>query len=464
MAKRESTSPDKFATLRREAEEIARTQPAELGRLSREEMQRVVHELQVHQIELEMQNDELRRTQAELEDARDRYRDLYDFAPVGYLTLDDKNIIREANLTAAAMLGVERARFVNQPLSRFIARNTQDVFYLFHKHLLDTQTRQVCELKMVKSDQSEFDVALEAIAARDANGAPTLRVSLSDITTRKRAEAILAQHSEHLEQLVAERTRELRDAQAQLLQQERLAVLGQIVGGVSHELRGPLGAIKNVAWLLKRPLAASDPETKETLDILNREVAIADRILTSLMNYANPKPPFRCKTNVTEILDAAIAQTTIPARVTVIKQYAEPLPALMADPDQLEIVFGNLIRNAVQAMPAGGQLTIKTEGETLRVKDETLGEDFVSHPSSFILVSISDTGVGVAPDILDKIFQPLFSTKAQGMGLGLSLCKLLVEGHGGKIQVTSQIDKGTTVIVNLPVAPGTTRSSDTQAG
>jgi PAS domain S-box-containing protein len=441
MTKSAPASRDNFAKLRREAEEIARRQPAELKKLSREEMQRVVHELQVHQIELEMQNDELRRTQAELEDARDRYRDLYDFAPVGYLTLSDKNIVLEANLTAATMLGVDRAHLVKKPLTRFITRNTQDAFYLFRKPILDTQMRQVCELKMVKADQSEFDAAPEAIAAQGTDGASILRVSLSDITTRKRAEAILADHSKQLEQMVEERTRELRDAHEQLLRQERLAVLGQIVGGISHELRSPLGGIKNAAWLLNHSLSAPDPDAKETLEILNRQVENANRIITSLMDYASPKPPYRRETDLRGIIDAALAYCGVPARVVVNKQYTETLPALMADPDQLDIVFCNLIRNAVQAMPDGGQLTVRAEGRNQ--KDETLGE-------TFILVSVADTGVGIAPDILDKIFLPLFSTKSSGMGLGLALCKLLVEGHGGKIQVTSQVGKGATFAVNLP--------------
>jgi PAS domain S-box-containing protein len=209
MAKDESASQSHAAQLRRAAEEIARQQPEELEKMSREEMQRVLHELHVHQIELEMQNDELRRTLVELEDARDRYRDLYDFAPVGYLTLDDHNIIREANLTATTMLGVERARLLNQPLSHFIARSTQATFYLFRKLVLDTQTRQVCELKIAKSDQSEFDAALEGIVARRADGALACRVSFSDITERKEAQAVLKRSHDELEKLVQKRTASL---------------------------------------------------------------------------------------------------------------------------------------------------------------------------------------------------------------------------------------------------------------
>ncbi len=188
--------------LRQRAEETLRQRPQPPEKLARADMQELIHELQVHQIELEMQNDELQRTQAELEAAHDKYSNLYDFAPVGYLTLDDKNIIREANLTATTMLGVESARLVKQPLTRFIAPQDQDKFYLLRKQLLETQTRQTCEVKIVRHNQSDssrmtlFDALLEATIAQGAQGAVIFRVALSDITERKRAEQQLSvQHA-----------------------------------------------------------------------------------------------------------------------------------------------------------------------------------------------------------------------------------------------------------------------------
>ena len=255
-----------------------------------------------------------------------------------------------------------------------------------------------------------------------------------DITERKRAEAVLQEYSERLGQMVEARTRELRDAQEQLIRQERLTVLGQIAGGIGHELRSPLGAIKNAVYLLNLSLPAPDPEAQEILQILKCQVEASDRVIASLLDFARAQPPYRRETDLRETIDAALGRITVPENITVSRRFDDTFPALSVDPDQLEIAFSNLIRNAVQAMPGGGRLTIDAR---------SFGKE--------ISISFSDTGVGIAPDVLDKLFQPMFSTKAHGIGLGLALCKLLVEGHGGRIEVTSQVGKGTTFVVYLPL-------------
>jgi two-component system sensor kinase FixL len=262
--------------------------------------------------------------------------------------------------------------------------------------------------------------------------------------------------------MIEERTRELRDAQDQLLRQERLTVLGQLAGGIGHELRSPLGAIKNATYLLNLSLKTRDPDVLETLDILKRQVDASDRIITSLLDFARAKPPYRREANVRELIDAALAQVGISENIAIQREFDGALPDLSVDLDQLQIVFGNLIRNAVQAMPDGGKLTIAARQSALsfRAEREISGapaQDFSSPNASRrvemtgVEISFCDTGSGIAPDLMDKIFQPLFTTKARGMGLGLALCKLLVEGHDGKIQVTSQVGKGTTFVVYLPV-------------
>ncbi len=150
------TAARRCAELRRQAEEIAREKaaqsPENLEALSPEETRQTLHELRVHQIELEMQNEELRRAQAELDAARARYFDLYDLAPVGYCTLSEQGLILEANLTAATLLGVARGALVKQPISRFILKEDQDIYYLHRKQLFETGEPQACELRMVKKD------------------------------------------------------------------------------------------------------------------------------------------------------------------------------------------------------------------------------------------------------------------------------------------------------------------------
>jgi two-component system cell cycle sensor histidine kinase/response regulator CckA len=192
--KDEQTTPNGASDLRRRAEEKARAEAADvnLEALSPEAARQLLHELRVHQIQLEMQNEELRRAQGELEASWARVFDLYDLAPVGYLTLSEQGLILEANLTAAKLLGVERSRLARQPVTRFIVREDQDIYYLHRKQLFETQEPQVCEMRMVRKGGSQFWARVEATAAQDGeSGAPVCRAVVSGITARKQAEEAL---------------------------------------------------------------------------------------------------------------------------------------------------------------------------------------------------------------------------------------------------------------------------------
>jgi PAS domain S-box-containing protein len=155
-------------------------------------IKKTLHELRVHQIELEIQNEELQRTQTQLDAQRERYFDLYDLAPIGYVTVSEKGMILEANLTAVTMLGVTRRMLVRQPLTSFVIKKDQDIYYLQSKHLFETGKPQAYELRMMKKDETAFLVRMEMTAAHDAEGAPVCRILFSDITERKQAEEKVA--------------------------------------------------------------------------------------------------------------------------------------------------------------------------------------------------------------------------------------------------------------------------------
>jgi signal transduction histidine kinase len=252
---------------------------------------------------------------------------------------------------------------------------------------------------------------------------------------RKRAEDKLNEYSELLEKKVEERTKELLDTREQLVRKEKLAVLGQLAGGIGHELRNPLGSIKNAAYFLNMSLEKPDPNVKETLELLNKEVKTSERIVSSLLGFARPKPPVRQKIKVNEIIDEVLSQNAMPEKIKVVNRLDTTMPHLMADPGQLYHVFGNIILNAVQAMPEGGELIIKS-----RLKNPRM-----------IAVSFKDTGKGISKENLEKVFEPLFTTKAKGIGLGLAITRVLVEGHGGAIEVESQKEIGSTFTVNFPL-------------
>lgn len=188
----QDSHPKDTENLRQKAEALARARavrkPETSSALSPLENREILHELRVHQIELELQNEELRTAQVRIEAERVRYFDLYDLAPVGYCTLSAKGLILEANLTTATLLGSARRVLIKQPISRFILKDDQDIYYLYCKKLFETGDRQECELRLVKSDGACFWAHLTATAAQAEDGAPVCRCVILDITERKQAE------------------------------------------------------------------------------------------------------------------------------------------------------------------------------------------------------------------------------------------------------------------------------------
>ncbi|MCK4470383.1 MAG: GAF domain-containing protein, partial [Anaerolineae bacterium] len=213
-----------------------------------------------------------------------------------------------------------------------------------------------------------------------------------ELAERKRAEEELKEYSERLEEMVEQRTEELREAQGQLIRREKLAVLGQLAGGVGHELRNPLGAIKNAVYLLNMILEEPEPEVREALEIVEKEVGTCDSIIRSLLDFARTKAPVRREVGVNDVLRAALVRITIPEGIEVMTQLDEAVPIILADPDQLVQAFGNIILNGIQAMPEGGRLLVKTARLSSPKTSEVSGKP---PRSGWVAVSFADTGVGI---------------------------------------------------------------------
>jgi PAS domain S-box-containing protein len=194
--------------LRRRAEERLAKRKATGKPAAKADIPKLLHELRVHQVELEMQNEELRRAQVELDAARARYYDLYDLAPVGYVVLSEKGLILEANLTAARLLGVSRGELDRQALTRFIHKDDQDTFYLHRKKVLKSDEPQACEVRMGREERPHSWAQLVTVAAQDEEGAPVFRVVMSDVTERRRAQDSLRE-SEESQRMLLEASRSL---------------------------------------------------------------------------------------------------------------------------------------------------------------------------------------------------------------------------------------------------------------
>lgn len=248
------------------------------------------------------------------------------------------------------------------------------------------------------------------------------------------SEKALKEYSEKLEEMVDERTAELREAQETLVRKEKLAVMGELGGGISHELRNPLGAIKNATYFLRMVIPEPEPEVAESLEILEKEVASSVRIISSLLEFSRMKDPIRRKTLVSDMVEEVLDRTARTEEVVVHNRLGS-LPYLLTDPDQMGIVFNNLIPNAIQAMPRGGTLTLSGDTDT----------------PGWMAIRVTDTGEGIPHEHLNKLFEPLFTTKAKGIGLGLALTRALVRSNGGTIEVESELGKGSTFVVNLPI-------------
>ena len=254
-----------------------------------------------------------------------------------------------------------------------------------------------------------------------------------DITKRKKAEDSLRISNDELERRVALRTAELAEAQENLVRKERLAVLGQLAGGVAHQIRNPLAAIMNATYVLKRHLSPEQhPNVDDAIRIIHDEVRHANVIITGLLDYARVRTPDRHPASLVEVVERALAAEGIPSSI-VVERAIERVPLVVIDADQIHGAFYNLVRNAVEAMPEGGTLHVE-----LRTDDDQ------------ILVAVTDSGPGVSPQVRAHLFEPLHSTKPMGIGLGLVTARTFVEAHGGHIK-HRDVETGARFEIRLPI-------------
>jgi len=269
-----------------------------------------------------------------------------------------------------------------------------------------------------------------------------------------------------LEQRVEERTHELREAQAQLVQTEKLASLGKLSASIAHEINNPLSGILTYAKLLSRKLRAGVPDVEgvhaalQQLALVERETQRCVTIVRNLLDFARQREPSFQVVEVSRVIEEALSlleHRMAMQDVQVTREFA-PVPAVRADFGQLRQAFVNVLINACEAMPGGGTLRVLTREVALSEAGKggplsATGKP--GPPSRFAEVVITDTGQGISPEHLSNIFDPFFSTKEKGTGLGLSVVYGIVEKHGGKIAVESQVGRGTTVTLRFPaVASG----------
>lgn len=232
-----------------------------------------------------------------------------------------------------------------------------------------------------------------------------------------------------------ERTQQLQQAQDELVHKEKQAMLGQVAENVGNEMRNPLGVMSNAVYYLQTVLTDADETIKEYLDIIKSEIGVSERIISDLLDAVRTNPTHIATVNIPALINQTLRLCVIPATVSVKQNLPETLPSISADPLQIQQVLRNLIDNGVEAMPEGGTLEIQA---------------IANAAANTVAISVRDSGTGIAPEHLAQLFQPMFTTKARGIGLGLVVVKNLLEANSGRVEVQSEPGKGTTFTIILP--------------
>ncbi len=397
----------------------------------------------------------------ELEKARAYSEALLNSMADGIGVLDLEGKVIDVNEPLLQMVGLKKEEFVGLPLIQVLGPVVEpaeiEKVSATIGQLMAGAPAGFIEMVITHKDGTRVTISIGPSVVRDAQGKPVMLFAvMRDITERKRMEQEIQDKNEQLnaqneelrateEELRASNeelqaaNEELTETQEQLIRSERLAAIGQLAGGVGHELRNPLGAIKNAVYYIKGKLAKSElvekePRVLEFLDIVDDEVNISNKIITDLLGFSRVGKPSVMPTPVRKVVEEALARVPIPENVKLNENLGPDSTEIAVDAGQIQQVLINVITNAVQAMPEGGKLTISTRER----KD-------------FLELDVTDTGSGISDENKGKIFDPLFTTRAKGIGLGLAVSKSIIDRHGGQIEARSAVGKGTTFTIRLPL-------------
>jgi PAS domain S-box-containing protein len=344
-----------------------------------------------------------------------------------------------ANEAALEFLGAERVgEIVGRTDSDFFPRETAQKRFQ-NERKVTTTGQPLPEVEELLPDKTQegawFSTSRVPVHTSTGRVVGVLTASRS-ITHLKKHTDLLEEHTVRLEEIVDQRTKELREA-------ERMSTIGETTTMVGHDLRNPLQAIVNNLYLAKKRLDHSEFDGKDDLakklETIREEVGYMNKIVCDLQDFARPVMPKLYKTDIDAltrgVLSSSVTDPTMAVSVAVV--VGDGFPLLMVDASLMKRVLTNLVTNAAQAMPEGGELTVELRTE---------GRDAV--------ISVKDTGTGIPEENMGKLFDPLFTTKSMGQGFGLPVCKRLVEAHGGTIAVESTVGKGSVFTIRLPLDTG----------
>ena len=341
------------------------------------------------------------------------------------LIVDDDEIIRETLRDLLESKGhvVETAETAKEAMEKSKARN-------FNLALLDIKLPDMEGTELLKKMHSVTPRMMKVMIT--AHG--TLKNAMDSLNFGADAYLLKPINEKELLKIVDE----LKLSQERLIQAERLAAIGKTAGMVGHDLRNPLQGMTSTLYLakqaLKSPKAAGMQEVAGLLDTLDGQIAYMGKIVADLQDYVRPLAPALVETSLADLIRETFSTLQVPRSIKVIVQVEKGIGNVMVDAGLMRRVLTNLTTNSIQSMPKGGRLTIRAD----KTRDATV-------------IAVEDTGVGIPEEDLGKLFSPFFTTKAKGQGLGLPVCKRLVEAHGGTITAKSKPGKGSTFTIKIPV-------------
>lgn len=402
-----------------------------------EKLQASYHELKTQAELLKSEITERKRVEDELKDRGKFLNNILDSIQDGISILDKDMNILQVNRT------------MEQWYTHKVPLLGKKCYEAYHGR---TEPCKVCpSIRTLKSEKKDFEI-VPLTGSEGVNGwlelytyplvhTRTGKLSgvieyVRDITERKLAEEKLREYAVNLENMVRERTRKLEEAQEARIRAERLAVIGKLSSVVGHELRNPIGAIGNSVYFLKMVMKDSPEKVKKHLNMLDEQVKLSSEIINEMLEFARGNEPVKGDVELNRLIEESLFRIAKPGNVEIRLKLDSSQSLIKGDKMQLTRVFENLIQNAFQAMPGGGMLSITT---------------VVNPEDGSVEAVFEDTGEGISVENLDRVFEPLFSTKIKGIGLGLSICRMFVEKHGGRINVRSEEGKGAAFTVKLPM-------------
>jgi PAS domain S-box-containing protein len=389
----------------------------------------------LHSIALETQREQADALQKEW---AMRWKTTFDAVSDSICVLDADRTVLQCNQITAEMLGAPVEALVGCKCDALVYRPAESNPNCPLGRMEETKHR---EIELLQLGDRWVQITVDPIFDAQGNLSSIVHI-IRDITYLKQIQNALQHDSEQLEAKVAERTRELEQAQEQLVRQERLATLGHLASGLAHELRNPLGAIKNAVYLLTMILESPEDDIQTALEVLNLEVDTAKIIVNNLLDFSSLSLPVFQYIDVNRTVRQALERAPLPPALETALRLSDDLPLIMVDPRQINQALDCLLLNAVQAMTAPAR-----EGDTCgRLSIVTRAVE-----NTWIEIEVRDTGVGIPPENVERIFEPLFTTRARGLGLGLAAVRKIVDAHNGRISVESQVRQGTTFTLHLPI-------------